>query len=108
MSDQKAVVYYNNKVAGYLSKVNGKYTFQYDENYLNEENYPSISLSLPKRKQPFESEKLFAFFYGLLAEGDNKEIQCRMLKIDEKDHFTRLIKTAGENTIGAIIVREVG
>jgi len=106
MSEQKALVYYNNEVAGYLSKVDGKYIFRYDEDYLNEENYPSISLSLPKRMQPYESEKLFAFFYGLLAEGDNKEIQCRKLKIDEKDHFTRLIKTAAENTIGAITVKE--
>lgn len=108
MSDQKAVVYYNNKVAGYLSKVNGKYAFRYDEDYLSEEDYPSISLSLPKRVQPYESDKLFAFFYGLLAEGDNKEIQCRKLRIDERDHFTRLIKTAAENTIGAITVKEEG
>lgn len=106
MNEQKAIVYYNNVVAGYLSKVNGKYIFKYDENYLIEEAYPSISISLSKRKQPYESEKLFAFFYGLLAEGDNKEIQCRKLKIDETDHFTRLIKTAGYNTIGAITVKE--
>ena len=106
MSEQKALVYYNDEVAGHLSKVDGKYIFKYDEDYLNEEKYPSISLSLPKRVEPYESEKLFAFFYGLLAEGDSKEIQCRKLKIDEKDHFTRLIKTAAENTIGAITVKE--
>lgn len=105
MDERKAIVYYNDKVAGYLSKVNGKYIFRYDENYLLEK-YPPICISFPKRTQPFESEKLFAFFYGLLAEGDNKEIQCKMLKIDENDHFTRLIKTAGENTIGAVTVRE--
>lgn len=105
MNELKAVVYYNDIAAGCLSKINGKYIFQYDENYLLEK-YPPISISFPKRTQPYESEKLFAFFYGLLAEGDNKEIQCRMLKIDEDDHFTRLIKTAGENTIGAVTVRE--
>jgi serine/threonine-protein kinase HipA len=108
MSDKKAVVLYNDIVAGYLSKVNNRYIFRYDEDYLNDEKYPSISLSLPKRKEPFESEKLFAFFFGLLAEGDNKEIQCRKLKIDESDHFTRLIKTAAENTIGAITLKEDG
>jgi serine/threonine-protein kinase HipA len=106
MHEQKAIVFYNNKVTGYLSKVDGKYFFKYDEGYVNEEKSPSISLSLPKRMQPYESDKLFAFFYGLLAEGDNKEIQCRKLKIDERDHFTRLIKTATENTIGAITVKE--
>ena len=106
MSEQKAIVFYNDVIAGYLSKVNGKYIFKYDENYLNKAKYPSISLSLLKRMQPYESDNLFAFFYGLLAEGDNKEIQCRKLKIDERDHFTRLIKTASENTIGAITVKE--
>ena len=106
MSKQKAIVFYNDVIAGYLSKVNGKYLFKYDENYLNDVKYPSISLSLPKKNEQYESEQLFAFFYGLLAEGDNKEIQCRKLKIDEKDHFTRLIKTATENTIGAITVKE--
>ncbi len=105
MNEKNAIVYYNNIVAGYLSKVNGKYIFRYDENYLLEK-YPPISISFPKRPQPYESEELFAFFYGLLAEGDNKEIQCKMLKIDENDHFTRLIKTAGENTIGAVTVSE--
>jgi serine/threonine-protein kinase HipA len=106
MSERKAKVLYNDIIAGYLSKVNGKYIFKYDEDYLSNEEYPSISLSLPKRKEQYESEKLFAFFYGLLAEGDNKEIQCRKLKIDERDHFTRLIKTAAENTIGAVTVKE--
>jgi len=47
------------------------------------------------------------FFYGMLAEGINKDIQCRLLKIDEEDDFTRLIKTAGEDTIGAITVKEL-
>jgi len=106
MSEQKAIVFYNDDIAGYLSKVNGKHIFKYDENYLLNEEFPSISLSLPKQEEQYESEKLFPFFYGLLAEGDNKEIQCRKLKIDEQDHFTRLIKTAAENTIGAITVRE--
>jgi len=106
MSEQKAIVYYNDVIAGYLSKANGKYVFTYDENYLNDDKHPSISLSLPKRTEAYQSDKLFAFFYGLLAEGDNKEIQCRKLKIDERDHFTRLIKTATENTIGAITVKE--
>ena len=34
-------------------------------------------------------------------------MQCRLLKIDENDDFTRLIKTAGEDTIGAITVKEL-
>lgn len=98
-------VIYNGVIAGYLKKENGKYFFQYDKSYLSTE-YPAISLSFPKRSEEFISEILFPFFFGLLAEGDNKTIQCRNLKIDENDHFTRLAKTANENTIGAITIEE--
>jgi serine/threonine-protein kinase HipA len=103
----EAGVYYNSILAGLLSKDNNKYTFQYEKSYLDNASLPAISLTLPKRKESYTSEYLFPFFYGLLAEGENKNLQCRTLKIDENDHFTRLIKTAGENTIGAITVKEL-
>lgn len=102
----EARILYNDVLAGYLKKENSRYFFRYDERYLSSEN-PPISLSFPKRREEFIAEILFPFFYGLLAEGDNKIIQCRTLKIDENDHFTRLIKTASENTIGAITIEEV-
>ena len=106
MAIVRAEVYYNNKPVGYLSKEEGKYFFQYSTEYLLDETNPSISLTLPKKEETFISDNLFPFFYGLLAEGENKELQCCTLKIDENDHFTRLLKTAGQDTIGGIKVRE--
>ena len=50
---------------------------------------------------------IIPFFFGLLAEGENKLLQCRLLRIDEDDHFTRLLKTCTTETIGGITVREV-
>lgn len=107
MIEKKAEVYFNGSLAGYLSKINNRYTFQYDKNYLAGPDNPAISLSLPKKIDPFYSDTLFPFFYGLLAEGDNKELQCRIMKIDETDHFTRLLKTAEFDTIGGVTVREI-
>ncbi len=107
MSEKKAEVFYNNLLSGYLIKSDGKYKFEYSESYLNNDQYPPISLTFPKRREAFESNVLFPFFYGLLAEGQNKELQCRLLQIDEDDHFTRLLKTASENTIGGVTVKEV-
>lgn len=49
----------------------------------------------------------FSFFFNLLAEGTMKEMQCRELKIDPEDHFTRLIKTTEFNTIGSITLKEI-
>lgn len=103
----KGAVYNNGVLAGYLKKTGNGYLFTYTDNYYLNKDNPSISLTLPKTKQQYESDTLFAFFQGLLAEGVNKDIQCRLLKIDENDDFTRLLQTAGDDTIGAITVKPV-
>ncbi|MGE5497220.1 MAG: HipA N-terminal domain-containing protein [Syntrophothermus sp.] len=102
----KAAVYYNEILAGYLSAFDEGYVFCYDKDYLADTRLPAISLSFPRTAEEFHSKTLFPFFFGLLAEGDQKQIQCRILGIDEENHFTRLVKTA-ENTIGAISIKEV-
>ena len=103
---QRGTVFINNEKAGYIEyTAAGKYIFTYDDIYYTDEATQSISLTLPKTHKQYESRVLFPFFYGLLAEGVNKDIQCRLLKIDEEDDFTRLLKTAGTDTIGAITVK---
>lgn len=102
----KAEVFNNGILAGILEKqLNGTYSFEYDEVYLQNNKNPSISLTMPRSIKKYESEKLFAFFFGLLSEGVNKNIQCRLLKIDENDHFGRLLLTAQEDNIGSITVK---
>ncbi len=102
----KGIVYNNNVLTGSIEKdSNGNYIFMYDDTYFANTNLPSISLTLPKTKQMYSSEKLFSFFAGLLSEGINKDIQCQLYKIDGQDDFTRLLLTTGEDTIGAITVK---
>lgn len=103
----KGAVYNNGLLAGYLEKTGNGYLFTYTNNYYGNKDNPAISLTLSKTQQQYESDNLFAFFQGLLAEGVNKDIQCRLLKIDENDDFTRLLQTAGDDTIGAITVKPV-
>ena len=104
----RAGVYNNGELAGYLEKRGpADYHFEYEPSYWANQLRPSISLTLPKTQRVYDSPVLFPFFSGLLAEGVNKEIQCRLLRIDENDDFTRLLKTAGEETIGAITVKEI-
>lgn len=105
--DRTVMVYYNNIPAGRLTQGSDDYSFEYEDSYLLDSALPAISLSFPKRKEAYKSRVLFPFFYGLLSEGENKTIQCRRLKIDENDHFTLLIKTAGSDTIGAVTIREL-
>lgn len=104
---RKANVYCRGLLAGVLEKDPAVgYRFLYTSEYLGNTKVPPISLCFPKRATPFESRVLFPFFFGLLAEGDTRALQCRLLKIDEEDHFTRLLKTCEAETIGGVTVKE--
>ncbi len=103
-----AEIYNNGRLAGILEKRNAQlYVFTYDDSYFTDESGYAISLSLPKTKQEHTSRVLFPFFYGLLSEGVNKQTQCRLLRIDENDHFSLLLATATSDTIGSITVKEI-
>jgi len=105
---RRANVFCRGVFAGVLSKDRDSiYQFQYAPEYLNNPKCPAISLTLSKQETPFESSVLFPFFFGLLAEGEDKALLCRVMKIDENDHFTRLVRTCGAETIGGVTVREV-
>jgi HipA-like protein len=105
---RRANVYCRGVLAGILCKDQPDcYRFQYVPEYLSSPKCPAISLSFPKQETPFESSVLFPFFFGLLAEGDEKTLQCRVFKIDDNDHFTRLLKTCQTETIGGVTVKEV-
>lgn len=106
MKSTTAEVLYNGRVAGILRRTTTGFSFRYHPDYLASAS-PPISLTLPKQQAAFLAPGLFAFFYGLLAEGTAKEIQCRDLQVDENDHFTRLLLTAHSETIGAVTVRAV-
>ena len=106
MKPLAAEVLYNGQVAGILRRTATPYSFRYTAEYLQSDE-PAISLTLPKQAGAFVSPVLFSFFFGLLAEGVAKQIQCRELGIDEQDHFARLIRTATGETIGAVTVREI-
>ncbi len=98
----------NGSRSGLLSKTDsGEYHFVYDDEWLIDKNKTSLSLTMPKRKKEFRSDTLFPFFINLLCEGHNKEIQCRLLKIDPKDYFSLLFATARYDTVGAITVRPI-
>ena len=99
-----AYVYDGESFAGELSFEDNVYSFVYDKNFLK--THQAISLTLPKQKEPFNSPHLHPFFANLLAEGNLKKLQCQKLKIDENDEFIRLLKTATDDTIGTVTIRE--
>lgn len=101
-----AQIFYNGRLAGLLSKSGGTYRFAYDKVYLAMAGTRPISLTLPLREAPYESDVLFPVFVNLLSEGANKALQTRLLKIDENDYFGLLLATAGGDRIGPLTIKE--
>jgi len=101
----RGVVKFNGRVAGWIDQTDSEHIFTYDEDYLSDPGTLAIAFTIPKTRQRHMSKNLHPFFQGMLAEGANKKIQCQTLGIDEKDDFTRLVKTA-KYTIGAVTVEE--
>ena len=101
---KKGTVYYRDIPAGELVRDADGYLFRYDPLYFADSSMPAISATLPKTQPEYRSATLFPFFFGLLAEGAQKECQCRELRIDENDHFTHLLETSAHGAIGAVHV----
>ena len=105
---RKANVYRNGELVGVLSQIStNNYEFKYDDSWFANGEHPPISLTMPKSKQVYKSEYLFPFFFNILSEGVNRQLQTRHLKIDEKDYFSLLLATAKTDTIGAITILEI-
>lgn len=101
---RRAAVYVGERRAGELSeRPGGGFRFAYDSAYLADSDAPSVSLTLPRRREPYDSEVFFPFFYGLLAEGATRGMQCRTHRVDEEDFFGLLL-AAGRDAIGAVKV----
>ena len=57
--------------------------------------------------RPYRSPYLFAVFFNMLSEGENRRIQSRLLHIDSSDDFGILLATAQNDTVGAITVKPI-
>ena len=101
---RSAQIFYNGRRAGSLSKSEGIYRFMYDKAYLGAAGSRPVSLTLPLREAPYESDVLFPAFVNLLSEGSNKAMQARLLKIDDNDYFGLLLATAGGDRIGPLTI----
>lgn len=106
--NRKAEVYRNSLLVGILSEENDlTYKFEYDQEYLNINKNPAVSLTMPRSKKIYTSKYLFPFFFNMLSEGVNRRVQLRQFQISENDHFGLLLATSSTDTIGAISLKEI-
>ena len=101
-------VYVHNIKAGVLTEDENGYSLTNDKPYLQEKDNPQVSLTMPLREEVYHSEHLFPFFFNMLSEGENREVQSRLLHISPEDDFGILLATARYDTIGAVTVKPIG
>jgi len=100
---REAKVLFKDLDAGVLTQHDdGSFTFRYHDAWLADKEKPPISLTLPKNGGPFHSGFLFPFFYNMLPEGSNKQVVCKLNRIDRDDYFGLLMTTAKTDSIGAV------
>ncbi len=105
---RKAKVLFKNDEAGILTQHDdGSFSFRYQDEWIANNSKQSISLTLPKIEKEFHSKYLFPFFYNMLPEGSNKQVVCKLNRIDREDHFGLLMSTAKNDSIGAVTVRKM-
>lgn len=105
---RSAKILYKNEEAGLLTQDDdGAFTFSYNDAWMTDNSKPAISLTLPKHEREFHSKFLFPFFYNMLPEGSNKQVACKLNRIDFTDYFGLLMTTAKYDSIGAIRVVKI-
>jgi serine/threonine-protein kinase HipA len=103
MMSRKALVYFQDMVAGVLAETDDGYEFTYQADYLENKNAKPVSLTLPLSTQKYESKVLFAFFDGLIPEGWLLDLATRHWKVKSNDRFELLLLTC-RDAIGAVTV----
>ena len=99
---RRCKVFVHDIEAGTLQENDTKeYVFTYKENYQGE----PVCLAMPVRKEPYRSNHLFPYFFNMLSEGSNRQVQSMLYHIDENDDFGIMLATARNDTIGAVTVK---
>lgn len=97
-------VYVHDAEAGLLQETDDReYVFTYHDDYQGD----PVCLAMPVRQKVYRSDHLFPYFFNMLSEGANRQVQSALLHIDEKDDFGIMLATAQYDTIGAVTVKPV-
>lgn len=100
---KKALIYFRDILAGRLAETEEGYEFQYEATYLAKQQAEPISLTLPLRKEVYQSHVLFPFFDGLIPEGWLLDVALRNTDISILDRMSLLLLCC-KDCIGAVSV----
>jgi serine/threonine-protein kinase HipA len=80
---------------------NGDLGFAYNGAWLDDDARPAISISLPKRREPFNRRETRPFFAGLLPEETQRDAVAHALGVSKANDF-RLLERLGGDVAGAL------
>lgn len=100
---KKGWVYKKDILAGIVWEDENGCHFQYDELYLQNPVYGSISRTLPLRSEEFSDKNMLPFFDGLIPEGWLLEIAVENWKLNSRDRMMLLL-TLCKDCIGDISI----
>lgn len=94
---QTLSIWWDGAVVGALSvDRHGDMSFAYTKAWLDNPKHPAISMSLPKREEPFSRRECRPFFEGLLPEESQREAAARALGVSRGNEFKLLNELGGE------------
>lgn len=100
----RANVFMHGELAGSIQRTGSRVRFQYNVQYLKTGS--ALSMSLPLRVEPYETEGLPPYFSGLCSEGWLRRVQAFEQRIDPEDSFTLLINN-GKDLAGAVTIEPI-
>jgi serine/threonine-protein kinase HipA len=103
---KKANIMLRNKFVGVLCEDDDGYTFQYNDDYLLQNDAEPISLTLPLTSDVYRDKVLFPFFDGLIPEGWLLDIAERNWKINNRDRMSLLLACCRDCIGGVSIIEQ--
>ncbi|KAA6322642.1 Serine/threonine-protein kinase HipA [termite gut metagenome] len=103
---KQAKIFMYNTFAGILTEDEHGYQFEYDLEYLANQNAEPISLTLPLADKPYLNRVLHPFFDGLIPEGWLLNIAEKNWKINNRDRMSLLLACC-KDCIGAVSVQSL-
>lgn len=103
---KQGLVYYGQVPAGVIREDESGFVFRYNQKYLDSAEAKPISLTLPLRREAYESQTMFPFFDGLIPEGWLLDIATDSWKINPRDRM-ELLLTCCRDCIGAVSVERI-
>lgn len=101
-------VWWEGAVVGTLTADrHGAMRFAYDAAWLADPAAPALSVSLPKRAEPFPPRRCRPFFEGLLPEGAQRDAVASALGVSRANEF-RLLEGLGGEVAGALALWPAG